>query len=157
MSITLLTVSLLKMRAEAIISSFASWSVSKGTTIVPGEATNLRLRGYGTNVASFTVDCAAVMAAAGYGALAANIKTDIESIAATMATVASNVASLIDPDDHFTALNPTRQSAIVAEVIAAGIAADWAGVPADLKADLLQHDVVDSGTVSSIVSAVTIA
>jgi hypothetical protein len=157
MPITLLTVRLLKMRAEAIISSFASWSVSKGTTIVPGEATNLRLRGYGTNVDSFIVDCAAVMPADGYADLDTDIKTDIESIAAAMAAVATVIASLVDPDDHFTALDLTRQSAIVAEVIAAGIAADWAGVPADLKADLLQHDVVDSDTVSSIVSAVAIA
>jgi hypothetical protein len=157
MAITLLTVNPLKVRAEAIIASFLSWSVSKGTTIVPGEATNLRLRGYATNVDSFIVDCAAVVAADGYADLDADIRTDIETISTTIETVASDIAALVDPDDHFTALDSTRQSAIVAEVVGAGIAADWAGVPDDLKPDLLQHDVVDSAAVSSIVSGVTIA
>jgi hypothetical protein len=156
MSITLTTVDHLAMRATNLVAAFVSWSTSVGVTLTD-QTSNLVLRAYGSNVKSFATECAALIAATGYSSLDSSLRADVAAIQLVMVDVAASIADLIAPDTHFTVLGSTRQSAIVSEVVAGGIAADWAGVPSDLKPDLLQHEIIDATSVAAIVAAVTIA
>lgn len=156
MSVTLTTVSALAMRAANLVAAYVSWATGTGTAL-SSETTNIVLRAYGSNVTSFAAECAALIAATGYSSLDSDLRADVEAIQSAMGDVTTTIAGLIAPDAHFAALGSTRQSAIVSEVVSEGIASDWTGVPADLKPDLLQHDLIDATSVADIVAAVTIA
>lgn len=163
MSVTLLTVAALKSRAETHVAGYLSWGTGSGTSLISSETSHLRLRGYKSNVDSFAAECAALIAATGYSGLDPDLKTDVESIQSAMTAVASTLATLIaDVDTLFAALPSGRKTEIAtAHGLGTGgiVTVDdaWATVPQDLKNDLVQHELVDSGTVSSVLAAVAIA
>jgi len=149
---TLTTVNALQVLAENTIRSYLAWAQSTAETLNASATTNLQLRALGSNVTSFGALCDAVTADAGYSGLGADLRADIETIQSTMVTVTSLIAGLVEPDAHFAALSSDRQTEIETEA-----AETWDDVPADLKPDLLQHDLVDADTIASIVDALLVA
>jgi hypothetical protein len=157
MAITLVTIDKLSIQTKNLIRAFVSWSTGSGTALDYAATSNIRLRGYYSNVSAFAAECDVIVADDNYALLDSDLRADTETIQTATAGAMSAIASLISPDDHFAALDSGRRTAIVDEVVADGIATDWTGIPDDLKPQILQHDLIDGTAVAAIIAALTIA